>query len=236
MIQFFAPDIKTNPVLPENDSQHCIRVLRMKAGDEIEVIDGAGSRYRCRIVDPHSKHTLVEILDSVSIPNPWGVNITVGVAPTKNIDRMEWMVEKLTEIGINRIVPLLCHRSERREIKSVRLEKIGISAMKQSLKTYLPQIDQMTPIEDFVKSQGNVQKFVAYCADEFPKKLLAKEIKPSSDVTILVGPEGDFTPSEIELTINSGFIPVTLGDCRLRTETAAIAAVQTIHTINQLYS
>lgn len=238
MIQFYAPDILTNPVLPESDSQHCIRVLRRQAGDIIDVIDGQGHRFKCRIADPHSKHTLVEIVETEEIPLPWHGKITIAVAPTKHLDRMEWLVEKLVEIGINRFVPLLCTHSERKEIKRERIEKIAVSAMKQSLKTWMPQIDEMTPLSSFIKemSQSSAQRFVAYCDPEIPRRNLAGELKPDTDTVILIGPEGDFSPQEIKSTIDSGFIPVTLGDCRLRTETAALAACQTIHVINQLHN
>ncbi len=238
MIQFFAPDISTNPILPESDSQHCIRVLRMGAGDTIQVVDGKGCRLTCRIVDPHPKHTLVEIVSSEENAKTWNFGLTVAVAPTKHIDRMEWLVEKLVEIGIDRFVPLLCRHSERKEIKTERLEKIAISAMKQSLKTLMPRIDPMTPIAAFISEFANsdCRKFVAYCDADTPRRVLSKEIKPEADCVLLIGPEGDFTSAEIEAAVNAGFIPVTLGDCRLRTETAALAAAQTAHVINQLYN
>lgn len=237
MIQFYAPDILTNPLLPESDSQHCIRVLRKQLGDIIDVIDGRGHRLKCRIIDPHSKHTLVEVVETEDIALPWQGNITIAVAPTKHIDRMEWLVEKLVEIGINRFVPLLCTHSERKEIKLERIEKIAVSAMKQSLKTWLPQIDKMTPIKNFIEELrgSDADRFVAYCDPMVPRRDLAKEVKPQHDTVIMIGPEGDFSPREITETIDSGFIPVSLGDCRLRTETAALAACQTIHVINQLH-
>ncbi len=234
MIQFYAPDIQSTLTLPESDSQHCIRVLRMGLGDIIEVVDGIGHRMQCEIVDPHSKHTLVRIINSVEVANPWVGNLTVAVAPTKNLDRMEWLVEKMTEIGFNRFVPLLCRHSERKELKTERIKKIAVSAMKQSLKTYLPQIDEMTPIAKFISEDLPGNKFVAYCDKDTPRLMLAQEIVPGNDTTILIGPEGDFSPEEIRATIDAGFVPVTLGDCRLRTETAALAALQSIHTISQL--
>lgn len=236
MIQFYAPDILTNPLLPESDSQHCIRVLRKQQGDIIDVIDGRGHRLKCRIIDPHSKHTLVEVVETEEIALPWQGNITIAVAPTKHIDRMEWLIEKLVEIGINRFVPLLCTHSERKEIKRERIEKIAVSAMKQSLKTWMPRIDDMTPIKTFIEElkDSDADRFVAYCDPAIPRRDLAKELKPQHDTVILIGPEGDFSPQEIEATINSGFVPVSLGECRLRTETAALAACQTIHVINQL--
>ena len=140
MILFYAPDIEQTLTLPESDSQHAIRVLRMKEGEEIAVIDGRGHRFICRIAAAHPKHASVVIDHVEAMPLSWPQSITIAVAPTKHIDRMEWLVEKLTEIGVNRIVPLLGRRSERKEIKVERLEKIAVSAMKQSLKAVLPQI------------------------------------------------------------------------------------------------
>lgn len=233
MIRFYAPDIEKDPVLPESDSQHCCRVLRMQSGDEIEVVDGRGGLYRCRIVMAHQKHTVVELIERMQLSAVWPMNITVAVAPTKHLDRMEWLVEKLVEIGVNRIVPIRCARSERKEIKTERLEKIAVSAMKQSLKAVLPEIDGMTPLTRFVATCGSTQKFVAYCDDAVERRLLAREYRPGTDVTVLIGPEGDFSPDEINAVISAGFVPVTLGDNRLRTETAALVACDTFHIITQ---
>lgn len=151
MIQFYAPNIIENPILPESDSQHCVRVLRMKEGDIIDIIDGKGYRYTCRIIDAHPKRAHVEIIDRISTPLTWSNNIIIAVAPTKHIDRMEWMVEKLTEIGVNQIIPLLCQHSERKEIKVERLEKIAVSAMKQSLKATLPTISPITSFKEVIQ-------------------------------------------------------------------------------------
>ena len=236
MIRFYAPDILTTATLPESDSQHAVRVLRMQAGDMLEVVDGCGNLYRCRLAVAHAKRAGVEIVETVALPKVWPNRITVAVAPTKHNDRMEWLVEKLVEIGVDRIVPLRCDRSERKEIKTDRLEKIAVSAMKQSLKAVLPQIDEMTPIKDFIASVDDPQRFVAYCDDRVERRLLAKNYRPGSDVTLLVGPEGDFSPQEVDLALGSGFVAVTLGDNRLRTETAALVACDTCHIINQLNS
>lgn len=236
MIQFFAPDIASSVILPASDSQHCIRVLRMRQGDCIEVIDGRGNKYSCRITDANAHRTAVEIIGSETIAPAWNYNVTVAVAPTKNVDRMEWLVEKLTEIGVNRIIPLLCRHSERKEIKTERLERIAVAAMKQSLKATLPTIDGMTPVQDVIAASASGQRFIAYCDRSIPRRLLAKEICPGSDFTILIGPEGDFDPQEIHSALDSGFIPVSLGDNRLRTETAALVACDTVHIINQLNS
>lgn len=236
MIRFYAPEIACSPFLPESDSQHCCKVLRMQSGDEIAIVDGKGNLFRCRIVNAHHKRTEVEIIERVALPPVWDYNITIAVAPTKHLDRMEWLVEKLVEIGVNRIVPIKCMRSERKEIKIERLEKIAVSAMKQSLKAVLPSIEEMTPLPKFIDSlSADDQRFVAYCDDWVERKLLAREYRPGSSVAVLIGPEGDFSPEEIRMALDADFVAVTLGDNRLRTETAALVACDTFHIINQAY-
>ena len=235
MIQFFAPDILETLTLPESDSQHCVRVLRKQEGDVIEVIDGRGTRYTCRIVEAHAKRTRLEIIGREKVDKFWRGNITIAVAPTKHIDRMEWLVEKLTEIGVDRIVPLLCQRSERKDIKQQRLEKIAVAAMKQSLKGICPEICEMTTWPKFIQSvDSSAQLFIAHCMNEMERKLLSRELHEGSDVVIAIGPEGDFSPEEVRQATDIGFVPVSLGDARLRTETAALMACQTIHVVNQL--
>ncbi|MDE6086222.1 MAG: 16S rRNA (uracil(1498)-N(3))-methyltransferase [Muribaculaceae bacterium] len=235
MIQFYAPDIEKTLMLPPSDSQHCVKVLRHQLGDIIDVIDGCGYNYKCRIVDAHPKHTSVEIVEKYFQPLSWNYTITIAVAPTKMMDRMEWLVEKLTEIGVNRIVPILCEHSERKEIKIERLEKTSVSAMKQSLKSTLPCIEVMTPLNEFLKTvASDDEKYVGYCDSNTSRILLSKAIKPNKNITILIGPEGDFSPEEIKTIVGSGFIPMTLGDNRLRTETAALVACETVHIINQI--
>ncbi len=237
MIRFYAPDIAEQPVLPEVESGHAVRVLRHREGDILEVVDGAGALYRCRLVAAHPKHAALEVEERIECPKVWKPTITLAVAPTKNMDRMEWLVEKLVEIGIDRIVPLRCERSERRELKSERLRKIAVSAMKQSLKAILPAVDETTPLTAFLReaaSMTDTQRFVAWCDDTSERSLLAKTYTAGSDVVVLIGPEGDFSPAEVAMAVEAGFVPVTMGDNRLRTETAALVAVDTIHVINQL--
>ncbi len=234
MIRFYAPRILTDGTLPESDSAHCVRVLRMREGDEIEVVDGRGGLHRCRIVGAHSKHTAVEVTESVSLPKVWRGSINIAIAPTKHNDRMEWLVEKLVEIGVDRITPLRCRYSERKDINVERLEKIAVSAMKQSLKAVLPQIDPMTPYGAYLDSTRSGQRFIAYCDPSVPRLLMAREYRPFEDTTILIGPEGDFSPEEIRRALDEGWRPVSLGDNRLRTETAALVACDTCHIINQL--
>lgn len=234
MIQFYAPDIETTLTLPESDSRHAVKVLRMTEGDELQVINGRGSVFHCRLVSAHPKHAFVEILSSSSMPLPWNYSLTVAVAPTKHLDRMEWLVEKLTEIGINHFQPVLCNRSERRELKIERLEKIAISAMKQSLKAVLPDLQPMKSVRSVIEECTAEQRFICYCDDAVERRQLARELKPNADAFILIGPEGDFTPEEVEIALAHGFIPVTLGENRLRTETAALYAASTVHIINEL--
>lgn len=236
MIRFYAPDIETDATLPETESGHIVRVLRKQPGDSLEVVDGKGKLFRCTLLDAHPKHAMVQIDSFKSLPKVWKPQITVAVAPTKHLDRMEWLVEKLVEIGIDRFVPILCNRSERKEIKRERLEKIAVSAMKQSLKATLPQIDEMIPIGGFLHQLEDTDsvKYMGYCDDNTPRSLLACDYVPTRDVVILIGPEGDFTDSELKMAVyGTGFIPVSMGDNRLRTETAALVAVSTIHTLNQ---
>ncbi len=235
MIQFYAPDIEATGLLPESDSAHCCRVLRMKEGDEVMVVDGKGKRYRCVIIEAHPKKTAVEIISYEEIPSHWGINITIAVAPTKNSDRMEWMLEKAVEIGVDRVVLLKCKRSERKGMKLDRLEKVMISAMKQSLKGVLPELAEVSDFKSFVTTIGeNSQKFFGYCSPDYPKKEFVKECGAGENVVIMIGPEGDFAPEEVEFAVANGFIPVTFGESRLRTETAALYGVAATHIINQI--
>lgn len=233
MIRFYAPNIASEPVLPEVESGHAVRVLRHREGDSVEVIDGIGHLYRCTITAAHPKHTALRIDECEELPKVWQPKITLAVAPTKNIDRMEWLVEKLVEIGIDSIIPLRCEHSERKDIKIERLEKIAISAMKQSLKAILPEIAPITPIKDFLSNANSGSRFIAWCDANSERYLLAKTYQAGSNATILIGPEGDFTATEVASALDAGFIPITLGDNRLRTETAALVAIDTIHIINQ---
>ena len=236
MIRFYAPDVATTCQLPESDSAHCVRVLRMRAGDALEVVDGRGNLYCCVLVDASPRAASVEIHRVVALPKVWTANITIAVAPTKNSDRIEWLVEKLVEVGVDRIVPLRCRHSERKTINVERLNKIAVSAMKQSLKAVLPRIDDMTPIADYLRDERAASRFVAYCDDTVERRLLAREYRPGVDTAILIGPEGDFDPEEINTAITAGWVPVTLGDNRLRTETAALVACDTCHIISQFAS
>lgn len=228
---FYTPDIALTAELPEEEAGHCIRVLRLAEGDEIRLTDGKGYFYRAAIRRAHPKHCEVDILESWPQPALWPFKLHIAVAPTKNMDRMEWFVEKATEIGIDAITCLNCRFSERREIKPARLEKILVSAMKQSLKATLPRLTGMTDFKAFVTQPFEGRKFIAHCEEE-EKTPLKHTYRPGENALILIGPEGDFSPEEIALALANGFEPVSLGESRLRTETAALVACHTIHVIN----
>ncbi len=234
MIQFYDPNIASTLELNQEESQHAVRVLRLKEGDMIAVIDGAGTRYECMITLAHQRRCRVEIVRSIEMAKHWNYTIEVCVAPTKNMDRNEWMAEKMTEIGIDTITPLLARYSERKEIKRERLEKIVVSAMKQSLKSQLPLVREMTPIKEIIMSDFDGDRFIAYCDKSIERKLLTDKYIKGRSAQIMIGPEGDFSKEEITLALERGFIPISLGDSRLRTETAAVVACSTIHIINQM--
>lgn len=228
---FYTPDILKTSTLSPEESLHCARVLRMKEGDELLVTDGTGNFFEAVLTNAHQKHCGVNILNTVASPKTWNFNLHLAFAPTKNIDRVEWFAEKATEIGIDRFSPLLCFHSERRQMKHERMEKILISAMKQSQKAYLPQLDELSSFSQFIKQDFGGRKFIAHCyASE--KKHLKDLYTPQEDVLILIGPEGDFSEQEVAEAITNGFEPITLGDSRLRTETAALVACHSIHALN----
>lgn len=234
MHSFFAPDIAQTYTLPQEESHHCVKVLRLVEGEEIEVIDGKGKRYSCRIALAHPKHCLVEIIEEKQCAPHWQRQIVIGVAPTKNLDRIEWMTEKLTELGVDRVIPLICGNSERKVLKTERLQKIMVSAMKQSLKATLPCLDEPTPLARVIEEDFEGQRFIAYCDPMLPREQrlqLAGQISATGNVMVLIGPEGDFTPAEVDMALSHGFVPVTLGESRLRTETAAVMACATAHVV-----
>lgn len=228
---FYAPDIAVNPELPDEEAQHCIRVLRLTEGNEILLTDGKGRFYKAIISRAHPKHCEVSILESWEQLPLWNFRIHVAVAPTKNMDRMEWFAEKATEIGVNEITCLNCRFSERKEIKPARLEKILISAVKQSQKATIPVLNGMTDFKQFVRQPFAGRKFIAHC-NEGEKPLLKELYNKGENALILIGPEGDFSPEEVEEAQKQGYEPISLGNSRLRTETAALVACHTLHVLN----
>jgi len=229
---FYTPDISGDEYeLNEEESRHCSKVLRLVQGDKINLIDGQGGFYTAEILTAHSKHTRLKITEYHKEYSKRNHYLHIAVAPTKNIDRFEWFLEKATEIGIDEITPILCERSERKDVKTERLNKIITSAVKQSLKAYHPKLNEPCRFKDFI-TEPAIEKFIAHCIDE-RKSSLSDKITRHSNYTILIGPEGDFSPSEVESAMRSGYIPVTLGDSRLRTETAALEACFEINFLNR---
>lgn len=230
---FYTPEITGKTyTLDETESKHCVRVLRLEKGDEITLVDGRGGFFTAEIADPDPKRCTVTVIKSELNFGIRNFQVQVAIAPTKNIERIEWFLEKATEIGINRVTPLLCRHSERKEIKHERLEKVMVSAMKQSLKAYLPQLDELTKFNDLIRQPFEGQKFIAHCEEQH-RDLLKNAVKSGGNYLILIGPEGDFSPEEIELAIAAGFVPVSLGDSRLRTETAGVVACHTFNLLNE---
>ena len=231
MYLFYAPDIEGEPFLTEEESAHAVRVMRLSQGEEIRLTNGKGMFYRAVIVRAHPKCCEVMVTEQFREAPQWPVHIHIAIAPPKHIDRMEWFVEKATEIGVNAITCLNCRYSERKEIKTSRLEKIMIAAMKQSLKAQLPQLTGMIDFGDFIRQPFDAAKYIAYCAEN-ENFALKDSYQAGKNAVLLIGPEGDFSQEEIRLAIEYGFQPVSLGKSRLRTETAALVACHTIHLLN----
>lgn len=229
---FYTPDILTSAELPQEEAQHCLRVLRLGAGDELLLTDGKGYFYKAVITLISGKRCLLEVKETIRQEPLWPCKLHIAMAPTKNMDRTEWFVEKATEIGFDELSFLNCRFSERKVIKTERIERILVSAIKQSQKASLPTLHEMTSFDAFLKREIGGQKFIAHCY-EGEKALLKNVIRPGEDATVLVGPEGDFSPEEVEKALQCGFIPVSLGASRLRTETAALVACHTMNLINQ---
>jgi len=230
---FYAPHIDgLEYLLPEDESKHCTRVLRMKVGDELFLTDGCGNLHTARIADDNPKRCRVQVVSTQKEFGKRPFNLHIAIAPTKNIERFEWFLEKATEIGVDTITPLLCERSERKDIKVERLQKIVISAMKQSVKAYLPTINEIQPFRNFLKLTHLAEiNVIAHC-NSWELTPLQQLIHRGRSVLILIGPEGDFTPAEVNLALNSGFTGVSLSTSRLRTETAGVVACHTANLIN----
>jgi len=214
------------------ESRHIVRVLRKKIGDQLYITNGSGVLFTSEIAIADDKKCLTNIISIDKRSKPWNYNLHIAMAPTKNIDRFEWFLEKATEIGIDEITPILCDRSERKIIKTERLEKIIESAMKQSLKFYLPKLNPLTRLSDFVKKDLQSNLYIAHC-EKTDRKNLKTILKPSQNATILIGPEGDFSNSEINNALNHNFTPISLGESRLRTETAGVVATNMVSYINE---
>lgn len=232
MSLFYVPDIAGSWELTQEEAAHAIRVLRLQVGDKLDITDGAGSLYPTSVASIQGKHCYVEPVEAVRVPKNWNGMLHIAIAPTKNMDRIEWFAEKATEIGLDALTFLNCRFSERKVVKPERVERIVVSAMKQSLKYSKPVVGDMVDFKIFIAAERKGAKFIAHCYDS--ERVLLKDILvPGEDATVLIGPEGDFSPEEVELAIKAGYRPVSLGSSRLRTETAALVACHTFILKNE---
>lgn len=232
---FYNPNINektTQFSFEKEESKHIVKVLRKAVGDLLHITNGEGWLFTAEVSIPNINKCVVNIISKAEQKKS-NYNLHVAVAPTKMNNRYEWFLEKATEIGINSITPIICEHSERKFIKQERFEKILLTAMKQSLSCYLPKIHEAIAFKDFLKQDFAGDLFIAHC-EETERKSLKQQLKPKQNTTILIGPEGDFSTKEIELAIKNKFIPVTLGETRLRTETAAIVACHSVAFVNEV--
>ena len=224
---FYVPDAASTNELPAEEAAHASRVLRLESGNEVFLIDGAGCFFKAQLTLVTKGRCLYDIVERLPQEKTWNGRIAVAMAPTKVIDRVEWTLEKATEIGIDEFSLLNCAFSERRNVKLERLDKIVVAAVKQSRKAWKPLLNDLQPFEDFVNRPRKGAKYIAHCYAEIDKKDLYGELlqlNGDEEVTILIGPEGDFSIDEVRLAMSKGYVPVSLGQSRLRTETAALAA------------
>ena len=233
---FYAPDI-TLPLytLGEEESKHCVRVLRLAEGDHLHLTDGRGDLHLCEVVDSHPKRCTVRVISTEHEFEKMPYKLVMAVAPTKNIERFEWFLEKATEVGVSEVIPLECAHSERRTIKLEREQKVITAAVKQSLKAYHPYLHDMTEVRKLLDMPFEGRKFIAHCGEAVKgKTYLPKAISAGESVMVLIGPEGDFSPEEVAMAVDRGFEEITLGYQRLRTETAAVVAVTMVAVVNSM--
>ena len=233
---FYNPDIELSSkefTFDKEESRHIVKALRKKEYDELMITNGNGYLFYAKIKTANDKKCNVDITKVEKMPKSWKYSLHIAIAPTKMNDRFEWFLEKATEIGIDEITPLICENSERKIIKSERLKKVIISAMKQSLKFKLPKFNEPIQFSEFIKKETTAtKKLIAHCEDT-KKNKLKEVIKPGENILILIGPEGDFSSREISMALQHKFIPLSLGESRLRTETAGLVACNTISLINE---
>lgn len=226
----FAHKIENNfAFLDEEEMQHVVKTLRKRVGDRLHLMDGKGSFYEAELMDIAKREVKFRILSTMQEALPWDFQLHLAVAPTKNADRLEWMLEKCVEIGINSFTPLLCRHSERKQLRIDRLEKIALAAAKQSHKSVLPAIAELTDLKSFLQSAKAEQRFIAHCqSDDLEPLQKAFSYSAGTSAIVLVGPEGDFSPEEVELALSLGYKAISLGKSRLRTETAGLVACHTL--------
>ena len=225
---FFVPDAAQQTELPADEAMHALRVLRLKSGDEMFLMDGEGNYYRAQVTIAATHRCFYEILETMPQERQWQGRVHLAIAPTKMMDRIEWMVEKATEIGVDEVSFLNCQFSERRLVKTTRLEKIIVAAVKQSHKAYKPQLHEIESFKAFIHEPREGRKFIAHCYEEVPRSYLFDELKKdggTEDATVMIGPEGDFSIEEVKMAVEAGWQSVHLGESRLRTETAGLSAI-----------
>ena len=231
---FYTPDITHNTyTLNEEESKHCVRVLRLTIVSIVNLVNGKGGFYTAEITPDNPKKVSLSILKVETEFHKRNHYLHIAVAPTKNIDRIEWFLEKATELGIDEVTPIITDRSERRVVKEDRLNKVITSAVKQSIKAYHPKLNDAITFDAFLKEPFDGNKLIAHCIDNGEKQYISKLVAPHQKYLILIGPEGDFTPDEVNLALNKGFKALTLGDNRLRTETAALSVCFEINYLNR---
>lgn len=229
---FYAPGLRgDHHTLDEQESKHVIRVLRKHVGDSILLTDGKGKFYTGELMNNDPRRCELRIIDISDDSGRRVYRLTIAIAPTKNINRLEWFLEKATEIGVDEIIPIICRRSERNQLKTGRLNKVITAAMKQSLKAFHPILHEAKSFAEVISMEFNGQKFIAY-VEEGQHPSLQSSYATGSDALILIGPEGDFSPEEVQQAKEKGFLTVSLGESRLRTETAGIVAVHTVAMMN----
>lgn len=233
---FYVPDAAHVTALPDEEAVHAVRVLRMTAGDEMMLMDGEGVFYRAQVTIASQKHCLYEIVEALPQERQWQGCVHLAIAPTKLMDRIEWMTEKAVEVGIDELSFLDCQFSERRSLKLSRIEKIMVSAVKQSRKAYMPQLNELESFKTFIKRHSTGRRYIAHCYDEVDRVNLFDELRKGSaddDALVMIGPEGDFSIDEVRMAVEAGFISVDLGKSRLRTETAGLLAVMMMQLAKQ---
>ena len=225
---FFVPNAQNIHELPDDEAVHAVRVLRLTAGDEMMLMDGEGSFYKAKVTLATQKRCLYDIVETLPQERQWQGHVHLAIAPTKLMERIEWMTEKAVEVGIDELSFLDCQFSERRSLKLPRIEKIAVSAVKQSRKAYMPRLNDLTSFKTFINEHSEGRRYIAHCYNEVPRVNLFDELRKggaSEDALVLIGPEGDFSIDEVKMAVDAGFISVDLGKSRLRTETAGLSAV-----------
>lgn len=234
---FYVPEAATQTELPAEEAAHAVKVLRLSVGSELMLMDGCGTFYRAEVTMASNHHCMYRILEQQPQPRQWQGHVHLAVAPTKMNERMEWLAEKAVEVGIDELSFLNCQFSERRSLKTERIRKIVVSAVKQSHKAYMPHVGELTTFRDFIEHHPTGHRYIAHCYDEVPRVNLFDQLcrlHEADDALVMIGPEGDFSIDEVRMAVDAGFVSVDLGKSRLRTETAGLSAVMMMQLAKQI--